>query len=661
MENGEIKEQGTHEELMTKRGLYYQLVTNQIFIDKDGPCPLEKARLSDAGTFQNLKRKKSSLHNLLKHQVSSLEQDLQEENIEPASGLRIIKESKKEWRGVVIGTLAATLTGGIMPTFAILYSEIFDTLSLTGVDLKNSAFFWSMMFLVLAGSAAVGHFFRFVGYSFASENMTSRLRFESFANILRQDIAWFDDQRHNSGKLASRLSIDIPLMQSATGFRIGLVLSSSVTLVTSIIIAFIFGWKLALALLVAMPILLASGSVQLKMLKGNQKRDAELMAKASEIASEAIENVKTVQGLTLEARFYERYVSNLLEPFTENKKKYRFYAVAYGFSQAIMFFIYAAAFRLGAYLISQNEMEAVNVYRVFFAMAFSSQTVGQWISFLPDYSKAKLSAGIIFHLINLAPNIDSKSKGGICPEVKGKIDFIDVKFRYPSRRSVQVLQGLSLSVNPGQTVALVGASGCGKSTVIALLERFYDPDYGQILMDGFDIKAMNLKHLRSQMALVSQEPVLFNCSIKENITYGIEDKISNLDIEVVARIANIHDFIKKLPQGYDTVVGERGTQLSGGQKQRIAIARALIRRPKILLLDEATSALDTESEKAVQDALDQARQGRTCIVIAHRLSTIQNADCIAVIDGGKIVEKGTHQELVNNKGIYYNLIKRQYK
>ncbi|KAF8790548.1 ATP-dependent translocase ABCB1 like protein [Argiope bruennichi] len=596
---------------------------------------------------------------VIAHRLSTIK--TADEKVPLPSGFQILKQSKREWKEIVIGSLASVVTGVIMPTYAIFYSEIFNTFSLSGAALKESAFFWSMMFLVLAGTAALGHIFRTIGYAFAGENLTMRLRYQSFTNIIRQDIAWFDDDRHSSGKLASRLATDIPLVKTAAGVRIGTVISAVVTLVASITIAFIFGWKLALALIVVVPILLVAGALQMKTLKGNQKRDAELMSNASEVASEAIENIKTVQSLTLEERFYERYVSNLFKPFMENKKNARVYALAYAFSQAVMFFTYAAAFRLGAYLVARNEMEAVDVYRVFFAMAFSAVSVGQWTSYLPDYAKAKLSAGLVFHLIKLVPNIDSSSKGGIRPEVKGKIDFVDVKFRYPSRRNVQVLQGINLTINPGQTVALVGASGCGKSTLIALLERFYDPECGQILLDGFDIKTINLKYLRSQMALVSQEPVLFNCTIKENIIYGIEDKVSNSDVETAARIANIHDFIIKLPQGYDTVVGERGTQLSGGQKQRIAIARALIRHPKILLLDEATSALDTESEKAVQEALDQARQGRTCLVIAHRLSTVQNADCIAVIDNGKIVEKGTHQELVNRKGIYYKLIKKQYK
>ncbi|KFM66885.1 Multidrug resistance protein 1, partial [Stegodyphus mimosarum] len=256
-------------------------------------------------------------------------------------------------------------------------------------------------------------------------------------------------------------------------------------------------------------------------------------------------------------------------------------------------------------------------------MAFSAVSAGQWTSYLPDYTKAKLSAGLVFHLIGISPKIDITSKGGLKPEIKGSINFSDVHFRYPNRKNVLVLQGINLAIESGQTLALVGPSGCGKSTLLSLIQRFYDPDLGQVMIDGFDVKCLNLNYLRNLIAIVSQEPVLFNCSIKENIMYAIEDGVSQTDIENAAQAANIHNFIMQLPQGYKTIVGERGTQLSGGQKQRVAIARALIRNPRILLLDEATSALDTESEKLVQDALDRAKLGRTCIIVAHRLSTIQ--------------------------------------
>ena len=255
------------------------------------------------------------------------------------------------------------------------------------------------------------------------------------------------------------------------------------------------------------------------------------------------------------------------------------------------------------------------------------------------------------------PQIDASSNDGIVlKNIDGNVDFEQVRFRYPTRKDAEVLQGLSLAVRAGQTVALVGHSGCGKSTCIQLLERFYDPDSGQVQLDGKDINPVNISSLRSQMGIVSQEPILFNLTIAQNIAYGDNTRVIPMDeIIEAARKANIHVFIQSLPNGYDTMVGERGTQLSGGQKQRVAIARALIRNPKILLLDEATSALDSESEHVVQLALDAAREGRTCITIAHRLSTIQNADNIIVINHGKISEQGTHEELIKQGGLYFEL------
>lgn len=661
MENGEIKEKGTHDELLKKHGLYYKLVTNQVFTDASEAC-FESSGRSESDYNESLKlRKKSrakSIHE--SHRlISRLESEIKEESISVPSGLQILKVCKDEWKEIVLGSIFSVVTGAVMPVYAIFYSEIFNTFTLSGDDLKYSAIFWSMMFLVLAGVTCVGHICRTLGYSIAGEKLTMKLRNKAFTNILRQDISWFEDERHSTGKIATRLATDVPMVKSAAGTRIGTVISAAVTLGASIIIAFIFGWKLALALLAVVPILMISGIWQMKILKGHQKRDAELMSEAGNVASEAIENIRTVQSLTLERAFYEKYIDNLLLPFIESKKNAIVYAIAFAFSQAIMFFTYSAAFRLGAYLVAYDGMKPVNVYRVFFAMAFSAVSAGQWTSYLPDYTKAKLSAGLIFNLINTDPQIDSSSEGGIKPEVSGKVELNNVYFRYPARRNVCVLQGINLTVEPGKTLALVGPSGCGKSTVISLIQRFYDPEQGTLKIDGFDIKTLNVKYLRHFIAVVSQEPVLFNCSIRENIVYGIEEEVKQTDIEKAAQLANIHDFIKNLPQGYDTPVGERGKQLSGGQKQRIAIARALVRKPKILLLDEATSALDTESEKLVQDALDHARLGRTCIIIAHRLSTIQGADCIAVLDNGKIVEIGTHEELMNKNGTYFKLVKRQ--
>ncbi|XP_039599119.1 ATP-dependent translocase ABCB1-like [Polypterus senegalus] len=292
---------------------------------------------------------------------------------------------------------------------------------------------------------------------------------------------------------------------------------------------------------------------------------------------------------------------------------------------------------------------------------FATMHVGRSSSSAPDFAKAKVSAQRIFSLLEKKPKIDIYSTEGLkLNHFDGNIEFQDVHFAYPTRKKVQVLQGLNVKVSKGQTLALVGSSGCGKSTTVQLLERFYDPINGHVLVDGNDITSLNLVWLRSQIGIVSQEPILFDTSIAENIRYGDNSRsVTQEEIEEAAKKANIHNFIEDLPQKYGTKVGDKGAQLSGGQKQRIAIARALLRNPKVLLLDEATSALDTESEKIVQVALDEARQGRTCIIIAHRLSTIQNADIIAVISNGEVVEQGTHSELIAKGGAYYALANAQ--
>jgi len=290
-------------------------------------------------------------------------------------------------------------------------------------------------------------------------------------------------------------------------------------------------------------------------------------------------------------------------------------------------------------------------------------TLGQLSSFLPNISKAKVAATDVFDILDRRSLVDYASMEGVKPSqdsLRGEIAFRRTRFCYPSRPSIRVLDDVDIRVEPGQTVALVGSSGSGKSTCMSLLERFYDVDAGDMLaVDAVNVVDWNLAELRRQFGLVSQEPALFSRSILENITYG-KPGASQTEVEQAARLANVHEFIQSLPGGYNTQIGERGTLLSGGHKQRIAIARAMVRNPNILLLDEATSALDTESETLVQEALDKARKGRSCLVIAHRLSTIRDADVIYVLQDGRVVEKGTHEELFCiESGIYKSLVIKQ--
>uniref|UniRef100_UPI00358F3F7A ATP-dependent translocase ABCB1-like isoform X3 n=1 Tax=Myxine glutinosa TaxID=7769 RepID=UPI00358F3F7A len=379
------------------------------------------------------------------------------------------------------------------------------------------------------------------------------------------------------------------------------------------------------------------------------------------ISTEAVENIRTVISLTREPTIERHYFEKLEMPYKLGMKKSLLHGFTFGFSQCIMFFAQAAAFRFGAFLVVNGFMEFTNVFLVFSAIVFGAMAVGQASSMVPDYAKAKMSTRHLFHLFQQQPLIDYNSTAGDKPtSCIGSVEFQNVDFTYPMRPGIPVLKHLNVSVKQGETLALVGSSGCGKSTSVQLLERFYDPLGGRLTLDGNDLKSLNIAWLRDQMGIVSQEPILFDCSIAENIAYGDNSRqVMQQELVDSARAANIHSFIESLPEKYNTRVGEKGAQLSGGQKQRIAIARALIRKPRILLLDEATSALDMESEKVVQEALDHARMGRTCIIIAHRLSTIQNANRIAVIENGFVVEHGTHNQLLAKQGAYYSLVNAQ--
>ncbi|KAB5577252.1 hypothetical protein PHYPO_G00207770 [Pangasianodon hypophthalmus] len=696
-EHGRAVERGTHKELIDRQGVYFTLVTLQEQkseasnpqTDKTSEASnLEDDRIEQITSFsregyesslrQSLRmRSQSQMSNhfidaisgAIKLDSNSLEMkalreekkidDAVDKRTKSASVARILKYNQPEWPYMLLGSLAAAINGSVNPMYALLFSQIIGTFGIRDLDEQREQINGICVLFVSVG--VMSFFSQFLqGYSFAKsgELLTRRLRKIGFQAMLRQEIGWFDDPTNSPGALTTRLATDASMVQGATGSQIGMIVNSLTNVGASFIIAYYFSWKLSLVVTCFLPLIGLSGVFQAKMLTGFANEDKKAMEMAGQVSSEAMANIRTVAGLAKEKQFVALYEQQLDAPYKAAKKKANVYAICFAFAQCVIFMAYAASFRYGGYLVNFEGLHYVVVFRVITALVISGTALGRASSFTPDYAKAKIAAAQFFKLLDRVPKIStSQMEGRRWDNFKGRIEFKNCRFTYPSRPNIQVLRGLEVEVNPGQTLAFVGSSGCGKSTSVQLLERFYDPDQGQVLIDGHPSHEINIPFLRSQIGIVSQEPVLFDCTIAENIQYGANSQsITMEEVIEASKKAYLHDFVMNLPNKYETQVGAQGSQLSRGQKQRIAIARAIIRNPKILLLDEATSALDTESEKTVQAALDEARCGRTCIVIAHRLSTIQTADVIAVMSQGIVIEKGTHEELMAKKGAYHKLV-----
>uniref|UniRef100_A0A673AQ81 ATP-binding cassette, sub-family B (MDR/TAP), member 4 n=1 Tax=Sphaeramia orbicularis TaxID=375764 RepID=A0A673AQ81_9TELE len=642
-QKGEITEIGTHTELMEKEGVYHTLVTMQTFKnvndDNEEESEEDEVEKSDAvGSAGSYVRRRKSTRGFPSNPLPEIEMPY-----------------------IVVGIICAIINGAMQPVFAILFSKITTVFTELYVDpegVKQKSTMYSLLFVAIGATSFVTMFLQGFCFGKSGEILTLKLRLKAFTAIMRQDLGWFDDKKNSVGALTTRLATDAAQVQGATGARLATLAQNVANLGTSVIISFVYSWELSLLIMGVVPFMALAGALEMKLLAGHAAEDKKELEKAGKVEAQSNGFLCVFRLLQKPSR-----ISALLPLSTEKNawKKAHAFGLTYALAQAMVYFAYAACFRFGAFLIEKERIEVEGVFLVISALVYGAMAVGEANAFAPNYARAKVSAAHLMMLINKESAIDNLSKDGETPdEFDGNVCFEGVMFNYPTRPNVPILRGLDLMVSKGETLALVGSSGCGKSTTIQLLERFYDANEGSVMMDKRNVKDLNILWLRSQIGIVSQEPVLFDCSLAENIAYGDNSRTVTMEeIQEAAKSANIHDFIQGLPKKYDTQAGDKGAQLSGGQKQRVAIARAILRNPKMLLLDEATSALDTESEKVVQEALDKASKGRTCIVVAHRLSTIQNADRIAVFDGGVVREQGTHQQLLARKGIYYKLVTKQ--
>lgn len=703
MSQGRIVEQGNHDELLERKSAYYNLVEVQrLSAEKESDDLAEEmaeakekdqvnealkvasheskagGKLSRTTTETSSKLDRMATEKSLRARLtrtvtgkSVSERVLEEKSLDSGSQyslwtlIQVVGSfNRKEWHLMLAGLFFSVIAGGGNPTQAVFFAKAIVAISLPPSmynQLRADANFWSLMYLMLAITQFIAFCGQGIAFAYCSERLVHRARNQAFRTMLRQDIAFFDREENSAGALTTFLSTETTHLAGMSGTTLGTILVVTTTLVAAIALSCAIGWKLALVCTATIPVLLGCGFFRFWMLARFSERAKKAYESSASYACEATSAIRTVASLTREDDVWEHYHQSLVAQSQKSLRSILKSSVLYAAAQSFMFLCIGLGFWYGGTLIANREYTMEQFFICFSAIIFGAQSAGTIFSFAPDMGKAKHATQQLKTLFDRKPEIDSWSPDGErMNHIEGTIEFRDVHFRYPTRPEQPVLRGLNLTVQPGQYVALVGASGCGKSTTIALMERFYDPLSGGVFVDGRDITSYNLNDYRGFLALVSQEPTLYQGSIRENILLGADrDDVPEEAIIQSCKDANIYDFITSLPDGFSTVVGSKGGMLSGGQKQRIAIARALLRDPKILLLDEATSALDSESEKVVQAALDAAAQGRTTIAVAHRLSTIQKADIIYVFDQGRIVEQGTHDHLLRVRGKYFELVNLQ--
>lgn len=678
VQNGQVMETGSHDELIeveNGNGLYASLVRlQQIEKSKEvvsltNAAVLSSNSIGHSDHYNSSSRRLSALsrsssaNSAANNRENTITASVHQQEFPVPSFRRLLAMNLPEWRQATVGSISAVLFGAVQPLYAFAMGSMISVFFLPDhEEIKEKTKIYALCFLGLAVFSFVVNICQHYNFAAMGEYLTKRIRERMFSKMLTFEIGWFDQDENATGSICSRLAKDANVVRSLVGDRVALLIQTISAVTIACTMGLVIAWKLALVMIAVQPLIIICFYCKRVLLKSMSQKAMKSQDESSKIAAEAVSNLRTITAFSSQNRILQMLERAQEGPRRESTRQSWFAGIGLGTSQSLMTLTWALDFWYGGKLVAAGTLGAKALLETFMILVSTGRVIADAGTMTNDLAKGADSVGSVFTVLDRYSLIEPEDSEGKKPEkISGDVELRDVDFAYPSRPDVIIFRGFSIRIEAGKSTALVGQSGSGKSTIIGLIERFYDPLGGVVKIDGVDIKSYHLRSLRKHIALVSQEPTLFAGTIRQNIAYGGSEEVGESEITEAAKAANAHDFIAGLKDGYDTWCGDRGLQLSGGQKQRIAIARAILKNPAILLLDEATSALDSQSEKVVQEALERVMIGRTSVVVAHRLSTIQNCDVIAVLDKGKVMEKGTHSSLLAKgpTGAYYSLVNLQ--
>nr|CAB3484057.1 unnamed protein product [Digitaria exilis] len=670
LDRGAVVESGRHADLVAQGGPYAALVklaSDSVSSDNSEPSKPATAGTDKYNSFVDESGYDMSMVSKSRYGVETIDEEASQSDAGTKKDAKfkvseIWRLQRPEGLLLILGFLMGINAGAVFSVFPLLLGQAVEVYFDTDTGKMKRQVGYLAVAVVGLGVACILTMTGQQGLcGWAGARLTMRVRDRLFRAIMRQEPAWFDEEDNAMGVLVTRLARDTVAFRSMFGDRYAVLLMAVGSAGVGLSICFALDWRLTLVAMGCTPLTLGASYLNL-LINVGPKTDDGAYARASSIAAGAVSNVRTVAALCAKGNVVGTFDRALDAPVSKARRTSQVMGIILGLSQGAMYGAYTVTLWAGALFIKRDESKFGDVSKIFLILVLSSFSVGQLAGLAPDTSGAPVAIAGILSVLKRRPRISEEgTKRRTIKDGKPiDVELKNVTFAYPSRPDVTVLDGFSVRVKAGSTIAVVGPSGSGKSTVVWLVQRFYVPVDGKVMVGGIDVRELDVKWLRGECAMVGQEPALFTGSIRENIGFG-NPKASWAEIEEAAKEANIHKFIAELPQSYDTQVGESGVQLSGGQKQRIAIARAIVKQSRILLLDEASSALDLESEKHVKEALRKVSRRATTIMVAHRLSTVRDADRIAVVSSGKVVEFGSHDDLLVNHpaGLYAAMVKAE--